>query len=160
MKRLGILVLSMALASCAGSSADRETAPRDSGDGGGFVDPVSTRASTDPVEISVDTGDRELGAYTIVLVYDNSLVRVTSVEPSAEFPAPQFLRRDLTSGKLVLSGFRMEHPYPKGRVSVARVMFESLGGPSSQLTVRILNLYDSEARPVKGRADASRERVP
>src|ERR1043166_6755982 len=100
-------------------------------------DPVSEspgRASglTDPgpVEIWVDTGDRDLGAYAVTLVYDNTLVRVRLVEGTQDFTAPQFATEGMNSGKLKLVAFKVA-ARPTGRTSVARVTFESLHGQSS-----------------------------
>ncbi|KAF0245485.1 MAG: hypothetical protein FD180_1604 [Planctomycetota bacterium] len=159
MKRFAILAFAAVLAGCA-SSPREDSSPegearstgRSSGSERGLTRP-------EPVEISVDTGDRDLGAYTLTLVYDRMLVHVVAVEPTADFPAPFFTRRGFTSGELILSSLKVER-YTRGRFVVARVAFESLGGDPSRLVVRLVTLVDSEGRPVKGRAEASRDRVP
>jgi hypothetical protein len=158
MKRLLLFVLAAALAGCASSadSPSREEAPasRTPDPGRGLVRPAN-----EPVEIYIDTGDRDLGAYDLTLVYDRTLVRVLSVEPTAEFAPPQYVRSGLTSGELKLAAYQLEKN-PRGRVVVARVTFESFGGPASRLSVRLRTLADSNALPMKGRAEASRDRVP
>ncbi len=154
MKRLLLLV---ALAGCASSDQPaREAAPEDrpSSGGRGLV-----RPAVEPVEIIVDTGDRDLGAYDLTLVYDRTLVRVVAVESTDEFSPPQYVRSGLTSGELKLAAYQLERN-PRGRVVVARVTFESFGGPPSRLVVRLGTLADSAALPMKGRAEASRDRVP
>lgn len=158
MKRLLLFALAAALAGCASSadSPSREEAPASrTPEGRGLVQP----AANEPVEIYIDTGDRDLGAYDLTLVYDRTLVRVLSVEPTAEFAPPQYVRSGLTSGELKLAAYQLEKN-PRGRVVVARVTFESFGGPPSRLSVRLRTLADSNALPMKGRAEASRDRVP
>lgn len=153
MKRLLLLV---ALAGCASyDQPAREAAPeREPSPGRGLV-----RPAVEPVEIIVDTGDRDLGAYDLTLVYDRTLVRVVAVESTDEFSPPQYVRSGLTSGELKLAAYQLERN-PRGRVVVARVTFESFGGPPSRLVVRLGTLADSAALPMKGRAEASRDRVP
>ncbi|MCE9582447.1 MAG: hypothetical protein K8T20_08145 [Planctomycetes bacterium] len=162
MNRIACLLLSMVVAGCASSMSNETPADRDTR--GGHPDEHSsglTAGTREPVVISVDAGDREVGGYRIELVYDNTVVRVVSVEPDPEFPAPQYRRDQFTTGVLRLVGYVVDPTGPRGLVAIARVSFESLGGgPSSRLTVRLIELVDPEGRPIKGRAEASKDRVP
>lgn len=155
MKRLWLLLAAAAFAGCA--SASREVAAPAASEG--RSDPGFHAREPVPVEVIVDTGDRDLAAYDLTLVYDRSLVRVTAVEPTGEFAPPQYLRSGLTSGELKLAAYQLER-HPRGRVVVARVRFQSFAGETSPLTVRLRTLADSRALPVRGRAETSRDRVP
>ena len=159
MKRLSLLAFAAVLAGCASSASDESAPAREERPTGRSSGPRAGLTRPEPVEISVNTGDRDLGAYTVTLVYDRMLVHVISVEGTPDFHPPLFLRDGFTSGELKLSAFQVGR-YPRGQVIVARVTFESLGGDPSRLAVRLVTLVDSEARPVKGRAEASRDRVP
>lgn len=159
MKRFACLLLLAAAAGCSSGSMDRaapaeETEPSTESTGrtAGLVDPG-------PVEITVDTGDRDLGAYALTLLYDGALVRVSSVEGTPDFTAPQYAPDGMRNGKLKLVAFKVVEG-PKGRTAVARVTFDSLRGGSSRLSVRLESLYDGDGRPVKGRAESSRDHVP
>lgn len=154
-KRPWLLLAAAAFAGCA--SAPREVEAPAATEGrreAGFV-----AREPAPVDIVVDSGDRELAAYDLTLVFDPALVRVTAVEPTGEFAAPQYLRSGLTSGELKLAAYQLER-HPHGRVVVARVRFQAFGSAPSPLTVRLRTLADSRALPIRGRAEASRDRVP
>ncbi|MEK7470128.1 MAG: hypothetical protein AAB074_22390 [Planctomycetota bacterium] len=159
MKRFSILAFAAVLAGCASSASDEASPVREDRPAGRSAEPKPGFTRPQPVDISIDTGDRDLGAYTITLVYDRMLVHVVSVEPTPEFAPPQYSRRGFTSGELKLSAYQIERN-PSGRVVVARVAFESLGGDPSRLVVRLVTLVDSDALPIKGRAESSRDRVP
>lgn len=155
MKRLWLLLAAAAFAGCA--SAPREMEAPAAAEG--RADPGLLAREPEPVEVILDTGDRELAAYDLTLVYDRSLVRVTAVEPTGEFAPPQYLRGGLTSGELKLAAYQLER-HPRGRIVVARIRFQAFSGTPSPLTVRLRTLADSRALPIRGRAETSRDRVP
>jgi len=157
MRNLAVLLVMAALGGCASApSAERAAPESDQAVGLTAAGGLETR---EPVEISVETGDRQLGAYTVTLVWDRTVVRVLSVEPTPMFAPPSYSRLGFSSGKLTLSAFQVE-PGPRGRTIVARVAFESIGEVQSALTVRLITLVDPDAVPIKGAAGASRDRVP
>jgi hypothetical protein len=158
-KRSWLLLFAAFVAGCASAPSQESSPSREESPSGRSAGARAGLARPEPVDICIDTGDRDLGAYTITLVYDRMLVHIVKVEATAEFAAPLFSRRGFTSGELKLSAYQIERN-PKGRVVLARVTFESLGGDPSRLLVRVVTLVDSEARPIQGRAEASRERVP
>ncbi|MBI2919804.1 MAG: hypothetical protein HYY18_01815 [Planctomycetes bacterium] len=159
MKKWGVVIAAWLLAGCASSSdapAARSEAEREERDGliGEHVAPVP-----EPVDISIDAGERELGAYTLRLVFDRTLVRIVAIDSTPWFKPPDYNSQLFSSGEVTLAAYQTERG-PRGRTVVARVTFESLGGVQSPLMVRLVTLVDPEARPIKGTSAASRDRVP
>lgn len=153
MKQSLLPLLAVVLGGCAGADRESMEAVRSESPQAGLISVAG------PVDVSVDTGSRPLGAYTVTLLYDSALVRVLAVEPSSTFRLPDFGERGLVSGELVLSAYQLRQN-PTGITVVARVSFESLGGGESALRIRLVNLYDPEGIPVEGKAAVSRDRVP
>lgn len=161
MIRFASLLLAVALAGCASGSRDESSSSREPRESTSRDHPPGlVNGNSEPVVISVDAGDREVGGYRIELVYDNAVVRVVSVEADPDFPAPQYRRDQFITGVLRLVGYVVDPSGPRGLVTVAHVTFESLSGPTSRLTVRLIELVDPEGLPIKGRVQASKDRVP
>jgi hypothetical protein len=157
MRRALLLLAAAALGGCATSRVDgearQERAEGVAGPEAGLTAPDSA------VDVVLDTGTRPLGAYTVTLVYDGALVRVSDIGPSPAFRLPDYGERGLVSGELTLSAYQLR-PNPTGSTVVARVTFVSHGGAASDLRVRLVNLYDPEGVPIDGTARVSRTRVP
>ena len=159
MKACAVLLATAFLAGCAGapeSAARRTDAGQDEREGL-VSEPIAP--VPEPVDISVDAGDRELGAYTLRLFFDRTLVRIASIDSTPWFKPPDYNSQLFSSGEVTLSAYQTERG-PRGRTVVARVTFESLGGLQSPLVVRLVTIVDGEARPILGTSGASRDKVP
>ncbi len=76
-----------------------------------------------PVDVYVNAGNAELGAFQFEIVYDPSIIYLVGVEggdaPFAQ--APYYDPRGLTGGTIRIAGFTVEPQLPTGLVRVARL---------------------------------------
>jgi len=110
--------------------------------------------STFVSQIAVDAAAAPLGAYTLVVTYDQTVVTIASIAggTTSEFSgAPVTDEGTFTSGMTRLSAFNgASKTSPSGQVSIARVTFNAVGAPgsSSALGLQISKLADTDGNPI------------
>ena len=116
-----------------------------------------------PVEIRVKTSDVILGAYTIRLDYDASLLCIEDIEGGTrdEFAGvPIFDKTSFATGRTTLTGFTVER---RGRLQqqstyhIATVFFMPLRFGRAHITADVITLADLEAKRIKGNVILSPE---
>jgi len=109
-------------------------------------------------EVTVDIGQRPLGAYNFALTYNPAVVRVESITggTTAEFSTDPITNpTNFPSGRTRFAAFNTASlTSPTGAVSVARVTFESGGlvGDSSPIGVEIITLADTDGSRITAEA--------
>ncbi|GEM_PF-3113451 len=148
-RRVAVLIMAGVLAGCASAPMKMERA------GGAEIARTREKQGT-VVSVRIDTGDRPLGAYTVVLRYDPEAARVLDVEAPGPggFPgAPMADPATFDTGATPIVGFHVGRAHPRGRVEIARVLLEPRGGGSAGLSVSVRSLYGPGGKPVPGTAD-------
>jgi hypothetical protein len=110
------------------------------------------------VDIYLDCGDRALGAYTLEIRFDPSIIKVGEVLPGGFPGAPMVHPASYSSGVTRIVGLHTGS-LARGRVHVARIRFLPVRQGSTALSVSVLGLYGTNGRPIPGAAVLSRHRI-
>lgn len=114
------------------------------------------------VEVWLDTRDRPLGAYTLTLRYDPSIVRVQDVGTGdlSKFPdLPRANPDSYASGETRIAGFQTAGLSPTGKTRVATVFFASAGPGASPLSATLETLVDPDGGTIAGQVVLSTDRL-
>ena len=116
-------------------------------------------------EVTVDVGMMPLGAYSVTVAYDPTVVRIASVEGgnTAEFAATPATNADsIASGSAKISAFQTRSlTGPTGVVSVTQLTF-NVGGTvttATALGLTVDQLFDTSANPISATATRCLVRV-
>ena len=116
-------------------------------------------------EVTVDVGMMPLGAYSVTVAYDPTVVRIASVEGgnTAEFAATPTTNADsIASGSAKISAFQTRSlTGPTGVVSVTQLTF-NVGGTvatATALGLTVDQLFDTSANPISATATRCLVRV-
>lgn len=93
-----------------------------------------------PVDVYIDTDGRPLAAYQLAVDDATGRTRIVGVQGGAEgaFQDPPFYdAAALTRGEVVLAAVSTSKALPRGKVRVARLYVQSIGGPSAPV-VRLI----------------------
>ncbi len=169
-----VFILAIALAGCAagGERYESAAAPAEAdeaameepsaGSAGPAKSEQARRVPAGSVDIFIDCGEEELAAYTIELRFNPSIARVMRVESAdgGGFPgAPMSDPQSYGTGVTRIVALHAGGGLAKGRVPVARVVFDPVSSGSSPISVSILSLYNPQGRRVIGAAILSRHSI-
>ena len=108
-----------------------------------------------PPEVSLwlNTREKDLGAYSVVILFDPSIVQVAEVKGgNAPFNGPPYVNReDFTKGKLRIMAYHTDEEGPRGQTLVARIQFKGLQEGISPLRILVETLSTPEGKPLKPR---------
>ena len=105
--------------------------------------------------ITVDTGNRPLAAYTVIVRFDPEAVVVRAVLPPGEggFPGPPVADPTrFRSGTLPILGLHVGPDFPAGVVDVARIRFRALRSGETPFSVTLQALYGPDGASIRGKA--------
>lgn len=143
--------------------ADRTPEPR-TASAGGFTEPGARDQVVFPpfVEISIDSRNQPLGAYTLTLRFDPRVLQVQEIGSGdlARFPdLPRANPASFASGTVTIAGFQTAGLTPTGRTRVATVFFASAAPGVSSLSASLETLVDPDGQPIPGEVLLSADRV-
>lgn len=108
-----------------------------------------------PPEVSLwlNTREKELGAYSVVILFDPSILQVAEVKGgNAPFNGPPYVNReDFTKGKVRIMAYHTDEEGPQGRALVARIQFKGLQEGISPLRIVVEALSSPKGKPLKPR---------
>jgi len=112
------------------------------------------------VDIWLDMGENELGAYHLILHYNEKVVSIHEVLPSpytspGSTTSPLSKPEAYTTGMTAIVGLIPGRQGPKGRIHIAHVLFTPVETGKSAVSVSIKSLYDPQSKPVTGVVELS-----
>ncbi|MCX7703068.1 MAG: cohesin domain-containing protein [Planctomycetota bacterium] len=129
------------------------SSPKESGENESYAIKVEPSS----VVITVVPEKGSFSAYTIELSFNSSVVEVDSVE-SGEFPGNPVWNKNLAEkGRIILAGFHTAPEMAQGPQTVAVVKFKPSSFGITEISARILSLYDSDLKPIGGSVKLSAE---
>jgi len=110
-----------------------------------------------PVDVFVDSGNKQLVAYQLEITYDHKQVKIISLEggePEAFKDAPHYDPAGMTRGRIIIAAFTTDHAgAPKGKNRLARLHLTAEGHGTPKLKVTVV----AAAKPGGKRLDAKAE---
>lgn len=106
-------------------------------------------------DIWLDCGTNQLGAYSLEVRYDPSIVTVSGIAALPDAPAgfasqPMSKRETYRSGATGIIGLFPGGTGPSGRVPLARIFFAPVAEGRSVLSVSIKSIYDVDSKLITG----------
>ncbi|MEK7449712.1 MAG: hypothetical protein AAB019_09555 [Planctomycetota bacterium] len=116
-----------------------------------------------PVDIWIESGENQVGAYTVTLEYDAGIVNIKNIiVPTGynSFPgSPMANQATFTTGKTIITGFYPGKNSLSGRVKIATVTFQAINPGTSPFKTTLQNLYNYSSQPLKGKVILSTDSI-